>query len=96
VCKEFLQEITKEEFDLLESTAICAIQKIRYIFNIEGIKYEFDVFTSLDIVTCEIETKTQDNIEIPEFMQKYLIADITHIKSLSNLSLALKYGKINN
>lgn len=75
------------------------LNKTRYIYNtgidvdfgdneIKNIKWEIDVFNfSLIIAEIEIPDMTY-NIEIPEFIQKEIILEVTDIKELSNRNLA--------
>jgi len=75
------------------------LDKTRYIYNtgtnvdfgdndFKNIKWEIDVFNfSLIIAEIEIPDITY-NIEIPEFIQKEIILEITDIKELSNRNLA--------
>ena len=95
--------ITENEFYNHIENSTKRISKTRRVFNIDGNKWEFDVFTDFDLVICELEMiaetseeveeveKKLFNVEIPESIKKVLIKEVTGNKEYSNRSMAVPY-----
>ena len=65
------------------------IEKTRYVKTINGMKYEFDVYTDIALVTLEIEFPTENTaIVLDQAVQDLVIKDVTGIPEFSNYSLA--------
>lgn len=93
VNKEIEKEITQEEFQDAIKSATKVISKIRYIYQENDLKYEIDFIHVLgqDYIILEIELNDIDQkIVIPDFINKFIIREITGDKSLSNFNLARK------
>lgn len=86
------QESEMKEYDFIlgKASATKCLRKTRYVKYVDGLKWEIDVF-SFKLVIAEIEVKSiedLDKIEIPDYIKKLLIKDITGIKEFSNFNLA--------
>ena len=65
------------------------IEKIRYVKTINGMKYEFDVYEDIALVTLEIEFPTENtDIVLDKTVQELVIKDVTGIQEFSNYALA--------
>lgn len=91
------KEITKEEFDLAITKAISYIEKHRYIYKVDNLKYEFDaIITTLNNIIptlwiLEIELESIDQpLELIPIVTCNVIKEITGDKSYSNFSLSHK------
>jgi CYTH domain-containing protein len=98
VNEEIEREITKKEFDrfkrLCYSNKLSAkhIKKDRWIFPDGELKWEVDLFKdNYHLVIAEIETPTEDwELNIPDFINKKLLLEVTGMKQFSNRSLSIK------
>jgi CYTH domain-containing protein len=89
-------DMEKIEFD--EFVSICKsskqnaryITKERRIYPDGNLKWEVDVFSQkCHIIVAEIEIPTEDyELEIPEFIQKKSLLEVTGLKQFSNRSLS--------
>lgn len=89
-------EITKEEFDLAIAKPIAFIDKYRFIYKVDGLKYEMDqiflINNETDFYVLEIELNDINQpLELVKEVQDCVIKEITGDKSLSNFSLSYKY-----
>ena len=66
------------------------ISKQRRIYPVGDLKWEVDVFSQkCHIVVAEIEIPTEDyDLEIPDFIQKKTLLEVTGLKQFSNRSLS--------
>lgn len=88
-------ELTKKQFDKEVQKATKALIKTRYIKKVGKYKWEIDVF-EFKLVIAEIEVKTKKElttVNLPNFIKKEMIADITGVKPFSNFNLADKWKK---
>lgn len=82
--------IEKDEFFQVLRNDMRHIVKTRYVFYC-GIKYEIDVFSEMNLIILEIELDDlTQNISMPEWLEREVIAEITGIKEFSNYNLAYK------
>ena len=57
--------------------------------TINGMKYEFDVYEDIALVTLEIEFPTENtDIVLDKTVQELVIKDVTGIQEFSNYALA--------
>jgi CYTH domain-containing protein len=89
-------DMDKDEFDDFVKHCKSANQNARYITKERRIypdgelKWEVDVFSQkCHIIVAEIEIPTEDyELEIPEFIQKKSLLEVTGLKQFSNRSLS--------
>jgi CYTH domain-containing protein len=89
-------DMDKDEFDDFVKRCKSAKQNARYITKERRIypdgelKWEVDVFSQkCHIIVAEIEIPTEDyELEIPEFIQKKSMLEVTGLKQFSNRSLS--------
>lgn len=94
-------EITHEEYEALKKLSVSKIIKKRHVIKYGEYKWEIDLFTNIDLILCELEivTSSKDNlekiseeinkIEIPEFIKRNLITEVTGQYEFSNISLSI-------
>ena len=76
--------------------SIRSIRKTRYVYRdpFNGLKYEVDMFKSLNLIMLEIETdEPVSKIEFSEsltakYLQREIVSDVTDYKCFSNFNLA--------
>jgi len=67
------------------------IKKTRYSFEENGLLWEIDKYTNIDIVTLEVELDDiNQDIKIPKFLKDMIITELTGKKEFSNHNLSLK------
>jgi CYTH domain-containing protein len=89
-------DMDKDEFDDFVKRCKSAKQNARYITKERRIypdgelKWEVDVFSQkCHIIVAEIEIPSEDyELEIPEFIQKKNLLEVTGLKQFSNRSLS--------
>jgi len=97
-CEEIEKEITKKEFDKFKRlcygnrTKSKHIKKDRWIFPDGELKWEVDLFKdNYHLVIAEIEIPTEDfALNIPDFINKKILLEVTGMKQFSNRSLSIK------
>lgn len=99
-------EITFEKFCKLETETHSYITKDRYTLVIGRITWCIDIYSNINLVMAEAEIISNEenlkedeeylmNIEIPDFITKELIIEVTGNRKFSNRSLAIS-TKISN
>jgi CYTH domain-containing protein len=89
-------DLTEAEFKKAVKKSTKKITKIRYIKKAGKLKWEIDIFDSINVIIAEVELKTKKElktIKVPKFIKDVLILDITGIKAFSNFNLADKTKK---
>jgi len=90
--REIEKEITEEQFDNYLETkgSKRSIGKTRVVKDTEdGLKWEIDVFSNVSLVIAEIEIPSEDyDLKIPEWLEPYIIMEITGMHQFSNSNLA--------
>ncbi len=90
--REIEKEITEEQFDNYLETkgSKRSIGKTRVVKDTEdGLKWEIDVFSNLSLVIAEIELPSEDyDLKIPEWLEPYILMEITGMHQFSNSNLA--------
>jgi CYTH domain-containing protein len=82
-------EITEEEFLTLWEKKDRMITKERRILNDGDLKWEVDVFNSVNLVIAEIELPSENyELTIPEELQDVILMEITGMHQFSNSQLA--------
>ena len=93
-------KITEDEFNSLKNISVSLVEKVRYITNIDGNKWEFDMFVNLCLILAESEfvftgdisdlkIDKIENMEIPEVIKNDVILESTNIPELSNKSISI-------
>lgn len=88
---EIEKDINWEDYSLGKEHSDRKISKTRYIIkhNSDGIYWEIDVFKNLNIIIAEIEIPSEDyKLQIPEFINPYILMEVTGMKQFSNSNLA--------
>lgn len=90
VRQEFEEETTSQVFDALWSlTAGRRLQKRRYFVPAGSLVWEVDEFTDRELVLAELEMPSADfRVEIPDWLQPYLVREVTDEPAYRNSSLA--------
>jgi hypothetical protein len=90
-------EISWKEFLERTSDSPLPLRKTRYDLNVEGKKWEVDVFIDIVLVMAEVEwifpldaidEEEVKNFQVPNEMKKYIIAEVTGSKEYSNYALS--------
>tara|TARA_R110000772_G_scaffold20466_5_gene56933 strand:+ start:92829 stop:93323 length:495 start_codon:yes stop_codon:yes gene_type:complete len=93
-------EITIEEYEEIKKSAVSKVIKKRHVINYGDYKWEVDLFTNINIILCELEIVTTkdkldemtdklSNIEMPLFIQRNLITEVSDMTNFSNKSLSI-------
>jgi CYTH domain-containing protein len=90
------KDLSKDEFDDFVKRCKDSKQNAKYItkqrriYPDEELKWEVDVFSQkCHIIVAEIEIPTEDyDLQIPEFIQKKNLLEVTGMKQFSNRSLS--------
>lgn len=70
---------------------VCGLEKIRYVFSENRLKYEVDYYPHIHLYTLEVELKSMDQyFEMPIWLEKYVVREITGEENYSNYHLAIK------
>ena len=91
VFEEYEEELDLATYsNLLKSNKqLKLIEKTRYVKKINAMKYEFDVYADIALVTLEIEFPTENTeIVLDKAVEELVIKDVTGIPEFSNYSLA--------
>lgn len=90
VRSEFEEEVSEREFEeALERNRGGVIRKRRYIFKVDGLTFELDMFKKplRGLNVLEVEFKSEDDaekFELPPFFKKITVAEVTQNPSFSN------------
>ena len=93
-------EITIEEYEELKKSSISKVVKKRHLINYGDYKWEVDVFTNINLILCELEivttkdkldemTEKLSNMELPLFIKRNLITEVSDMRKFSNKSLSI-------
>jgi len=86
-------EIPREQFYSCYSKCTDVLKKIRYIYEYKDFKFELDALLS-GLILLEVELPKIDTpIEIPMFLKKLIITEITGQSEFSNRNLALPINR---
>lgn len=83
--------LTREQFEEAVNSATKRISKARYIAMDGDNKWEIDTYVGMNIVTAELEVKTEEELKtsrVPDFIKKELILEVTGNSAYSNYNLA--------
>jgi CYTH domain-containing protein/predicted NAD-dependent protein-ADP-ribosyltransferase YbiA (DUF1768 family) len=90
--REIEKEITEKEFNnyLITKGIKRTISKTRYIKDLpDNLKWEVDKFEDVRLIIAEIEIPNEDyDLKIPEWLEPYIIMEITGMHQFSNSNLA--------
>lgn len=68
-----------------------SISKTRYVFKEGKLKWEVDMFSSINIIIAEIELPSESyKFKIPKYIQDEIITEVTGSKEFSNKNLCFK------
>jgi CYTH domain-containing protein len=72
------------------------IQKRRYVFSHNNLKWEVDEFLSgYSLIVAELEIPSpRYRFEIPDFIEKVLLLEVTGLKQFSNRNLSLPFTEL--
>lgn len=92
------KELTKSEFLAFRRKCIKypgsskMLKKTRYVYADGELKWEVDLFThAATIVVAEVEIPSEDfDLQIPDFIYKKMLLEVTSMKQFGNRSLANK------
>ncbi|HXZ84653.1 MAG TPA: CHAD domain-containing protein [Myxococcota bacterium] len=87
---EFEEEISEHEFARLwPLTEGARLRKRRYRVPAGALVWEIDAFSDRPLFLAEIELPTEDTpVEIPEWLEPYLVREVTSDPEFSNLRIA--------
>jgi len=82
-------ELTYDEYCDLLLASKRNISKYRYVKKVGKLKWEIDVFTSLNLIIAEIELPKEDyKIKIPEWLSEVILLEVTGMHQFSNSNLS--------
>lgn len=82
-------DLTYDEYKDILLASKRKISKFRYIKKVGKLKWEIDVFTSLNLIIAEIELPNEDyDVEIPEWLSEVMLLEITGMHQFSNSNLS--------
>ena len=83
------EEYRISDFDFNNADKIKSISKLRHVYYQNGLKYEVDVFNDIHLIIMEVEIEEIDQIiEVPSFLGKEIIYEVTGIKEFNNTNLS--------
>ena len=96
--EEIEKEISKKEFDKFKTKCYTNklnarhIRKERWVYPDGDLKWEVDLFKdNYHLIIAEIEIPSEDyELNIPEFINKKSLLEVTGLKQFSNRSLSIK------
>jgi CYTH domain-containing protein len=92
------KELTKAEFLSFRRRCIKypgsskVLKKIRHVYVDGELKWEVDLFTeSATLIIAEVEIQSEDyDLQIPDFITKKMLLEVTTMKQFGNRSIANK------
>jgi len=91
VFEEIEKEITQEKFRDMCHEDHTYIIKTRYVYEHGGLKWEVDEYHDVKLVTLEVELDDiNQDITIPEIIEKEVIVEVTGQRVFSNQNLSVK------
>lgn len=93
VFEEIEDEIDEAKFLEMYDKDHRYIIKTRYAYSENGLIWEIDKYHEMLFVTLEVELDDiNQDIEIPECIKDYIIAEVTGQKEFSNYAISIKEG----
>jgi CYTH domain-containing protein len=81
--------LTLDELKAIDLSNSPSIKKIRTVVKYKGLKFEIDKYEGINIVILEVELKDiEQKINIPKYIEKEILYEVTGIKEFSNKSLS--------
>jgi CYTH domain-containing protein len=81
--------LTLDELNAIDLSNSLSIKKIRTVVKYKGLKFEIDKYEGINIVILEVELDDlEQKINIPKYIEKEILYEVTGIKEFSNKSLA--------
>ncbi len=91
VFEEIEIEITPEFFRDMTHKEHSYITKTRHVYEHGGLKWEVDLYHDVKLVTLEVELDDiNQEITIPEIIEKEMIVEVTGQRVFSNQNLSIK------
>lgn len=91
VFEEIENDITQEAFRDMCHEDHSYIIKTRYVYEHSGLKWEVDEYHDIKMVTLEVELDDiNQEIIIPEIIEKEVICEVTGQRVFSNFNLSVK------
>ena len=91
VFEEIEKEITPELFRDMTHQEHSYITKTRHVYEHGGLKWEVDLYHDVKLVTLEVELNDiNQEITIPEIIEKEMIVEVTGQRVFSNQNLSVK------
>ena len=82
------------QYDKIVALSEKILEKTRYVYNYDGLKFEVDLINGIDLVLMEVEVpELSHKIKFPDFLKELIIGEITGVKGFSNYDLATKCKK---
>ena len=89
VFEEIEKEIGQNKFDRMIKKPHRYIIKERTVYKANGLKWEIDKYHDISLVTLEVELDDiHQKIEVPETIEKEIIAEVTGQQVFSNYNLS--------
>jgi len=87
-------EMTMDEFDEALPRCTTKISKTRFVYEESSLKFEVDVYRDLTLITMEVElADIAQVIDIPDYILKCIIAEVTGDPHFSNRALSELNGE---
>ncbi|MEM7331007.1 MAG: hypothetical protein AAF490_02870 [Chloroflexota bacterium] len=81
--------LTQQEYQLFVNLPALPLTKVRYTFYQNGVRYSIDVFKNLNLILCEIEKPTlEELLALPT--PQFAVAEVTNEPNYSGIFLAQK------
>jgi len=81
--------LTLDELNAIDLSNSLSIKKIRTVVKYKGLKFEIDKYEGINIVILEVELDDlEQKINIPKYIEKEILYEVTGIKEFSNKSLS--------
>lgn len=91
------KKLTRKRFFELYQIAYLTISKTRYLKKFGKLKWEIDVYDNMKLIVAELEVpKVGYKFNIPPYISKVLIDDVTKNKAFTNKSLAESFKPVSN
>jgi CYTH domain-containing protein len=86
---EIESEISLDVFDAWLESCTSKISKARFVFAHADLKFEVDLYRGLRLIVLEVELTNEDqHVEIPDFIQRCIITEISGNDAFSNFKLS--------
>jgi CYTH domain-containing protein len=92
--QEVEREIDAAQFEKLwPLTSPCQIRKVRHRISTNGLTWEVDQFSGVDLVMAEVELQTpQARVQLPPWLAPTVDREVTDDPAFTNYAIALRLG----